>query len=251
VGNLLTNAAKYTPAGGRIQLRADREDGTVVLTVSDDGIGIPPASLGRVFDLFSQVDRSLEKTTDGLGIGLALVRGLVEMHGGTVSAHSEGEGLGSTFTVRLPLVDVPLPSTREAPPPTPESVKRRVLVVDDNVDGAQALAMLLRMEGNEVRTAYDGLAAVDAAREFRPDLILMDVAMPRLNGLDATRRIREQPWGRSMHIVALTGWGQETDRTQSAEAGCDDHLVKPVDPVRIETLLAELPVERADEMTAG
>jgi PAS domain S-box-containing protein len=241
VGNLLTNSAKYTPPGGDIRVAAERQRDEVVLTVSDTGIGIAPSELDRVFELFSQVDRSLERTSGGLGIGLSLVRGLVEMHGGTVTASSGGEGRGSTFTMRLPIAQGPAPAPKDEATPAPSPARQRVLVVDDNVDGAQLLAELVRLSGNDVRTAYDGLEAVTAAAEFRPDLILMDVAMPKLNGLEATRRIRAQPWGRSIRIVALSGWGQDTDRVQSAAAGCDDHLVKPVDPRLIEDLLASVP----------
>ena len=179
--------------------------------------------------MFSQVDRSIERSTGGLGIGLALVKGLTEMHGGTVVARSDGDGLGSTFVVTLPTipdgvhaVDEPSPSSRPAPP------ARRVLVVDDNRDGAESLAMMLELAGHEVALAYDGLEAIERAAQFRPEVILMDVGMPRLNGLDATRRIRQEPWGKASTIIALTGWGQECDREQSREAGCNGHLVKPV-----------------------
>jgi CheY-like chemotaxis protein len=217
-----------------------RRDGCqVVVTVRDTGIGIPADMLGRVFDMFSQLDRSIERTTGGLGIGLALVRGLVEMHGGTVTADSPGPGGGSTFTVRLPVAG-------EQPPGAPqpgESARpvggRRVLVVDDNRDGAESLAEMLRLLGHEAHTAHDGVEGVEAAERLRPDLILMDVGMPRLNGLDATRRIREQPWGRGVTVIALTGWGQEADRERSRAAGCDGHLVKPVDPAALQRLLAE------------
>ena len=240
VGNLLTNSAKYTPGGGRIALTAAREGGHAVVSVADTGIGIPPAALPRVFDLFHQVDRELEKTTGGLGIGLSLVRGLVAMHGGEVTAESEGEGRGSTFTVRLPCLPVgtrPDPDPDDAPPPA-SAGRRRVLVVDDNADAADSLAMLLELGGHEVRTANDGLAAVATAETFRPDLILMDVGMPKLNGLDATRRIRAADWGKGVRIVALTGWGQDADRERTAAAGCDDHLVKPVSPDAVARLLA-------------
>ncbi len=243
VGNLLTNSAKYTPPGGKIVLKLEQRDGEAVVVVADDGIGIPPESLGSIFGLFSQVDRALEKSSGGLGIGLALVKGLVEMHGGAIAAESAGEGRGSTFTVRLPVLPAGAGGEAEAGegPPEPATARRwRVLVVDDNVDGADSLGSLLELSGHDVRVAYDGLQAVAAADDFRPDLILMDVGMPRLNGLDATRRIREFAWGQGTHIVALTGWGQEQDRRNSAEAGANGHLVKPVAPETVFRLLAGL-----------
>jgi len=241
-GNLLGNSAKYTPPGGRIRLSAVANDGHAEVTVSDNGIGIPAASLPTIFDMFSQVDRSIERSTGGLGIGLALVKGLVEMHGGTVTAASEGPGRGSTFTVRLPL----LPASPAAEPPTRNGAVpaagsgRRVLVVDDNRDSAESMAEMLKLLGYSAAVAHDGLQAVEAAERVRPDVVLMDVGMPRMNGLDATRRIREQPWGRDAVIVALTGWGQEGDRARSKEAGCDGHLVKPVSLPDLQTLLGEL-----------
>jgi PAS domain S-box-containing protein len=242
-GNLLTNSAKYTPRGGHVWLTAERRGEEVIVSVRDDGIGIPAGSLRSIFDMFSQVDRSIERATGGLGIGLALVKGLVEMHGGTVTAESPGVGKGSTFTVRLPVL-------ADRARPTPEGgtdevahaagPKRRILVVDDSKDSATSMAMMLRLMNNEVRTAHDGVEAVTIAEAFRPQVILMDVGMPRLNGLDATRRIRERPWGRSPVIIALTGWGQEGDKERTREAGCDGHLVKPVNPPELEKLLAEL-----------
>jgi PAS domain S-box-containing protein len=241
-GNLLTNSAKYTERGGRIRLAAERCGSEVVVTVTDNGMGIPPEALPAVFDMFSQVGRSIERVTGGLGIGLALVKGLVEMHGGTVTADSAGLEKGSTFTVRLPVLE----SRPEAAEDTPELAPRgqgparRVLVVDDSRDSATSMALLLRLLGNEVRTAHDGLEAVDAAEAFRPQLILMDVGMPRLNGYEAARRIRDQPWGKAISIVALTGWGQESDRQRSREAGCDSHLVKPVHLADLEGLMARL-----------
>jgi signal transduction histidine kinase/ActR/RegA family two-component response regulator len=241
LGNLLTNSAKYTGKGGRICLAAERNAAEVIFTIKDNGIGIPAQSLPHIFDMFSQVDRSTERSTGGLGIGLALVKGLVEMHGGTVSAESEGEGKGSTFTVRLPATEgrsAPLAATSaetEGP-----GIGRRVLVVDDNRDGAESMAMMLQLLGDEVRSAHDGIEAVEVAEQFLPHVILMDVGMPRLNGLDATRRIREQPWGKEITVIALTGWGQQSDRQRSREAGCDGHLVKPVNLSDLEKLLSEL-----------
>jgi CheY-like chemotaxis protein len=237
--NLLTNSAKYTEPGGHIVLTAERRGGELVVSVWDTGIGIPRGSLETIFDMFSQVDRSVERSTGGLGIGLALVKGLVEMHGGQVKAESEGEGQGSTFTVTLPAA-----ADRAAPAPSTTAnsqaaAGRRILVVDDNRDGAASLAAMLKLLGNEVRTAHDGVVAVEVAVQFRPEVILMDVGMPKLNGLEATRRIRAEAWGRDIRIIALTGWGQENDRERSREAGCDGHLVKPVDLPDLEKLLAD------------
>ncbi len=240
--NLLTNSAKYTLPGGRIWLGVTLRCGEAVVSVRDTGIGIPAESLENIFDMFSQVDRTIERSTGGLGIGLAFVKGLVEMHGGTVSAASEGQGKGSTFTVTLPVLadQKQNASTTTGNGRASSGPKRRILVVDDNRDGADSLAMMLRLTGNEVRTANDGVAAVAKAEAFQPEMILMDVGMPRLNGLDATRRIRAQDWGRGMTIIALTGWGQEGDREQSREAGCDGHLVKPVNLEDLQKLLVDL-----------
>lgn len=237
--NLLTNSAKYTPRGGRIWLSAERRAGEVAVSIRDTGIGIPADSLGKIFNMFSQVDRSVERSTGGLGIGLALVKGLVEMHGGRVTAESAGEGAGSTFTVTLPVL-ADRPDLVEKPGVNGQAAGsrgRRILVVDDNRDGADSLALMLSLMGNEIRTANDGIAAVEAASEFLPEVVLMDVGMPRLNGLDATRRIRDQAWGKDMTIIALTGWGQENDRERSREAGCDGHLVKPVNLPDLEKIL--------------
>jgi CheY-like chemotaxis protein len=244
--NLLTNSAKYTERGGRIWLSARPEADHVVVTVRDNGIGIPPEALPNIFDMFSQVDRSIERATGGLGIGLALVKGLVEMHGGTVAATSAGQDRGSEFTVRLPIsdrmevpTDLPLVSNCVASGP-----KRRILVVDDNRDSAESMAEMLHLFGNEVAVAHDGLEAIEQAGTFRPEIILMDVGMPKLNGLDAARRIREQQWGCEMTIIALTGWGQDNDRSLSKEAGCDGHLVKPVSLPDLEKALDELTARR-------
>lgn len=241
--NLLTNSAKYTEHGGHIRLTVERLEREVIVSASDDGIGIPPEALATIFDMFSQVDRRIERTTGGLGIGLALVKGLVEMHGGSVQAMSQGSGKGSTLTVRLPAEEISL--ERQSDTPVEEQIshhrtKRRILVVDDNRDSAESLSMMLELLGNEVSTAHNGLEAIDAAEHFRPEVILMDVGMPRLNGLDATRRIREQPWGKEMFVIALTGWGQDSDKKRSQEAGCNGHLVKPVGMPDLQKMLNEL-----------
>jgi PAS domain S-box-containing protein len=240
--NLLTNSAKYTEPGGHIWLSAERQGAEVVVTVRDTGIGIPSEALPRIFDMFSQVGRNIERSTGGLGIGLALVKGLVEMHDGTVIAASEGQGKGSTFTVKLPALGAHTSSLAAVPSNEGSAAgpRRRILVVDDNRDSASSMAMLLKLRGNDVATVHDGVEAVDMAEKFRPEVILMDVGMPKLNGYDATRRIREQQWDPPPIIIALTGWGQEGDRVLSKEAGCDGHLVKPVSLPELEKLLTEL-----------
>jgi PAS domain S-box-containing protein len=239
--NLLNNAAKFTANGGQVWLTVERRDGEAVVSVRDNGVGIPAHMLPKVFEQFTQVDRSLERSQGGLGIGLTIVKRLVEMHGGSVEAHSDGYGKGSEFVVRLPVV---LSLAGEQPPddagPARPSARRRILVADDNRDSATSLAMMLQVMGNETRTAFDGLEALDVAAAFRPDVILLDIGMPRLNGYDACRRIREQPWGKDLVLVAVTGWGQDEDRRRSQESGFNSHLVKPVEPADLEKLLAGL-----------
>ena len=236
--NLLNNSAKYTQPGGRIWLVAEDFENEVAVKVRDNGLGIPTESLPQIFQMFSQVDRNMEMAQGGLGIGLTLVRRLVEMHGGTVEAHSDGPGHGSEFTVRLPILKL---THQSAALPGNESAvtkaRRRILVVDDNSDSAMSLGMMLKLMGNDTQTAHDGLAAVATAEQFRPDLILLDIGLPKLNGYDACRRIRELPWSKGIVIVALTGWGQEEDRRRSQEAGFDHHLVKPVEVDALEKLL--------------
>jgi signal transduction histidine kinase len=240
IANLLNNAAKYTEKGGRIELRAEREGDTTRISVRDNGVGIPPAMLPQVFEMFTQVDRSLERSQGGLGIGLSIVKRLVEMHGGTVEAHSGGHGQGSEFVVRLPVLggNAEIPRSSEDGERAGAPARRRILVADDNVDSASSLAMMLTLMGNEVQTAHDGVEAVKAAAAFRPDVILLDIGMPKMNGYDACREIRKQPWGRGIFLLALTGWGQEEDKRRSREAGFDDHLVKPVEPAELERKLA-------------
>jgi CheY-like chemotaxis protein/two-component sensor histidine kinase len=238
-GNLLNNACKYTEPGGRIWLTVVRAGSNVVVNVKDTGVGIPPDKLDSVFEMFTQIDRSLERSQGGLGIGLSLVKHLVEMHGGSVEAYSEGPGRGSEFVVRMPIL------IEKAKPRTPtadqtRTTSHRILIVDDNRDAAASLAMLLKLTGHETQTAHDGLEAVDAAEKFHPHVVLLDISLPKLNGYDACRRIRLQPWGKNMMLVALTGWGQEEDRRQSKDAGFDHHLVKPLDLAVLTKLLGSV-----------
>jgi CheY-like chemotaxis protein len=217
----------------------------VVIRVRDRGIGIAADQLPRIFEMFGQVDSSLERSEGGLGIGLTLVKTLTELHGGTVEADSAGLGQGSELVVRLPIVvAAPEPPAFSTSGEPKAAAARRILVVDDNQDSAESLAMLLQLSGHETQTAHDGLQAVEMAVSFRPDVVLLDLGLPKLNGYDAARRIREQRRDPGLVIVALTGWGQEHDRRRSREAGIDFHLVKPVEYGTVVTLLAELPVDR-------
>lgn len=228
--NLLSNSAKYTDTGGRITLVLERENDEAVVRVQDNGIGIPRPALDQVFDLFSQAHEA--RADGGLGIGLSLVRTLVQMHNGSVTAFSEGPGTGSTFTVRLPIVaartEAPAAASVPTLPASARQERRRVLVVDDSADAAASLSILLEMEGHELRTAADGEEAIEQASEFCPDIIFMDLGMPRMDGLEAARRIRALDQGQRPVIVALTGWGQQADRQRTMDAGMDYHLVKPV-----------------------
>lgn len=239
-GNLLTNAAKYTPKRGRIHFSAELQADSVLVAIEDNGIGLRPESLRSIFGMFSQVDHSFERTTGGLGIGLALVKGLTEMHGGSVRAESAGPGQGSRFTVCLPLATAPHEERAKQERPSADKLRRSILLADDNRDAAESLATMLRLSGNDVYIAHDGMEAVERAETIRPEVILMDVGMPRLNGYDATRRIRAHDWASSTIIIALTGWGQESDRRKSREAGCDEHVVKPVDPAHLGELIDDL-----------
>jgi PAS domain S-box-containing protein len=243
ISNLLNNAAKYTEKGGHIWLTAERQGNDAVLSVRDTGIGIAAEHLPHLFEMFSQVAPALERSQGGLGIGLALVRGLVELHGGRVEAHSAGIAKGSEFIVRLPAEDVTvlnLPEQAAEDSKAGSARKRRILAVDDNRDSADSLAMMLRMMGHETRTAYDGLEAVQAAATYRPDVVLLDIGLPKMNGYEVARHIRQQPWGQRMILIAQTGWGQEEDKRRALEAGFDQHLTKPVEAAVLETLLGVL-----------
>jgi PAS domain S-box-containing protein len=238
--NLLNNSAKYMDRGGHIWLTAELHGRDVAVSVKDAGIGIAPEQLPHIFEMFSQVEGALERSQGGLGIGLTLVKRLIEMHGGRIEARSAGIGKGAEFIVRLPAaVGAAAPTATPDAEPVPTSALR-ILVVDDNRDGADSLVMLLRIMGNETRTAYDGEQGVATAAEYRPDVILLDIGLPKLNGYEACRRIREQPWGKDLLIVAVTGWGQEDDHRHSREAGFDYHMVKPVDTSELMRLLADV-----------
>jgi PAS domain S-box-containing protein len=243
VGNLLNNAGKFTDRGGHVWLTVEQDGDQAVIRVRDTGIGIQAEQLPRVFQMFAQVDTSLERSRDGLGIGLTLVKTLVELHGGTVEARSKGPGLGSEFSVRLPAQTGSAEATTvKAASERAPAARRRVLIVDDSEDGAESMGMLLEFAGHETFKAHDGVSALEAARRLRPDVVLLDIGLPRMNGYEVCRRIRQEPWGRTVTVVALTGWGQEEDRHRSREVGFDAHMVKPVDVDALMKLLASLPV---------
>ena len=236
--NLINNACKYTPAGGQVRLAVERDGASVRVRVRDSGEGIAAEHMPRLFEMFSQVGPALERRHGGLGIGLALSRALVEMHGGTIEVASEGPGRGAEFTVTLPAAEAPAPLNAARGEARYSGQPRRILVVDDNEDTAASLAMLLRADGHTVEVANDGQGAVAAAAAFRPGTILLDIGLPGMNGFDACRAIRSQAGGEAIQIAALTGWGQEEDQRRSREAGFDAHLVKPVDRPALLALLA-------------
>jgi CheY-like chemotaxis protein len=234
--NLFNNAAKFGGPDGVVTVEAALEDGQAVVRVRDRGIGIPPEQLGLIFEMFSQVDRGADRSAGGLGIGLALVRRLVEMHGGRVDAASRGEGTGSTFTVRLPLVDPPSSEQPLAQVDGTRTPGRRILIADDNRDSADSMAALLTITGHETRAVYDGEEAVAAAEQWRPDVVLLDLGMPRLDGHEAAQRIRTCLGARVL-LVAMTGWGDELSRQRTRESGFDAHLTKPVELPKLLALL--------------
>jgi signal transduction histidine kinase len=246
IGNILSNAIKYTDDGGRIELSAGSIGDSVEIRIRDNGIGIEPEVLPLVFDLFAQASQLNGRSQTGLGIGLALAKRLAEMHGGDVQASSDGPGKGSEFIVRLPRKKndgaTAAAHAQDVPPsePTMSTAARRILLADDNRDALETLARLLQLGGHEIYKAMDGVQALEAATRVRPDLVLLDIGMPGMDGYEVARRIRSQPWGRSATLVALTGWGQESDRKRSRDAGFDTHCIKPLDPQRLSMLLASL-----------
>jgi PAS domain S-box-containing protein len=241
-GNLFNNACRYMERNGRISITTERVGPDAIVRVSDTGIGVPADKLSTIFDMFSQVDRSPDRPHAGLGIGLHLVKRLVEMHGGSIEARSGGLGRGSEFIVRLPALpeSAPLdaPTIPDVQPLVVPAPARRILIVDDNVDNAELLALLLAMDGNETHTVHNGLDAVESAERLRPDVVLLDIGLPGMSGFEACRRIREQPWGKDTLLIAITGWGQDVDRRMSHEAGFNHHLVKPVDARAISAIVS-------------
>ncbi len=252
VSNLLGNACKFTARGGRISISVEREGGRALIRVKDSGAGLAPGQIARIFEMFVQGDASLERSTGGLGIGLTLVKELVEMHEGTIEARSAGAGRGSEFLVRLPLLaGVAQPASQPAPSELAAVTARRILIVDDNRDAATSLAMLLGLVGHETHVAHDGIEAVTAASRLRPDVVLLDIGLPGMNGYDAARSIRGEAWGEPMLLLALTGWNKEDVGPKSRDAGFDGHLVKPVDLDALMRLLAGSPAPAVRAHGAG
>ena len=236
ISNVLANSAHYSEPGGRISILVSSEGRQITVAIADNGAGIPPEALEHAFDVFAELRAQRARTDGGLGVGLALVRSLVELHGGSVNVRSTDPGAGSRCVIQLPALDDKTKPRVIARPPSTQR-RLRVLVADDNTDAAGSLAILLRLEGHEVLTAVDGLQAIERAQRFRPDVLFMDIGMPLLDGIEAARRIRTHDWGRQMHIVALTGWGLEGERNRTAAAGMDGHLLKPADPRELAAVL--------------
>ncbi len=237
ITNLIHNAAKFTPPGGRIDVLAERIDDEIIFRVRDSGIGISRELLPRVFDLFTQAERPLDRSHGGLGIGLTLVKRLVEMHGGRVEAHSAGPGMGSEFEVHLPVAAITRQPVIATADKTQAQGHLRVVIVEDNYDAAEALMMLLELFGHQTTIVADGLAAIDAVRNGAFDVALVDIGLPAIDGYEVARRIRMLPNAKTMTLVALTGYGQETDKQRALSAGFDEHLTKPVKIERLQALL--------------
>jgi CheY-like chemotaxis protein len=242
---------KYTPAGGRVTIRVAEEDGQAVLEISDTGAGLPSALLGRIFDLFVQGERALDRAQGGLGIGLTIVKALVVLHGGTVTVRSEGPGHGSVFTVHLPSSSRPGEARRPALPSAPASARRRILIIEDNEDARVMLRTQLALDGHDIHEAADGYAGIDKATAVVPDVVLVDVGLPGLDGYEVARRIRAERNGQAVRLVAITGYGQPEDRSRALEAGFDVHLTKPVSPEQLAEVLAESVRTQSTEVTRG
>jgi signal transduction histidine kinase/ActR/RegA family two-component response regulator len=241
LSNLLTNAAKYTDSPGRLTLAARVAGSVLRISVKDNGIGISPSALAHIFEMFTQGHDASGRAEGGLGIGLALVKGIVDLHGGSIEAFSDGPGFGSEFVVTLPCRAAGTtrpPEQLAGPEPRSTIVARRILIADDNVDAADTLAMLLQLAGHAVRTAHSGQVALTLANSFQPEIALLDIGMPDVDGYEVAKRIRETAWGQRVRLVALTGWGQEDDKRRARAAGFDHHLTKPVDPRELDELLA-------------
>lgn len=255
LANLLNNASKYTDEEGHIELMAEESHGEVAIRVRDNGMGIPATLLPHVFDLFTQAERTLDRTQGGLGIGLTVVKNLVEQHGGTIEAKSEGPGRGSEFIIRLPIRTAPEPDGKgykAEPARRPGLEEPRILVVDDNIDAAESVAILLELEGHQVRTVHTGAAALALAPDFQPRVILLDLGLPGMDGYEVARRLRANPATQAIKLIALTGYGQAEDRQQSHAAGFDGHLVKPVDPkILLKEVIAAIGREEAGGSTAS
>jgi signal transduction histidine kinase/CheY-like chemotaxis protein len=247
--NLLNNAARYSDPNGEVSIDVVRQEQHVLISVRDKGIGIEPQEISRMFDMFNRGERR-GYGQGGLGVGLALARRLTHMHGGTVEGFSEGHAKGSTFTLRLPLAEKPVPDAAPAKREAGSPASKRILVVDDNRDAASSLAMMLECIGHEARAAYDGHEALAAAEAFNPEVVLLDIGMPNISGFEVCRRLRAQPYGRMMTIVALTGWGQDSDKRKTHEAGFDHHLVKPADAEALRKLLSSLRDQGSRKETA-
>lgn len=242
LSNLLTNAAKYTDIGGRITLTAALDPALcLVISVADTGIGLTSQNIPRLFEMFSQVESPVDRAEGGLGIGLALVKGLVELHGGTVEAYSGGLGHGSRFTIRLPASAVSRGQARDTASSADQASlprhRSRILLADDNRDAVDSLAMVLKMSGYEVYPTHSGMEALEVGARVRPEVFILDIGMPEISGYELASRIRQQPWGRDPLLIALTGWGQQEDKERSRGAGFDHHLTKPVDPDQLDSLL--------------
>ncbi|RYY02308.1 MAG: response regulator [Gammaproteobacteria bacterium] len=241
ISNLLNNAAKYTPEEGTISLKVFQDRDEAIISVADSGIGIPAEQLSNIFTMFSQLTPALERSQGGLGIGLALVHSLVKLHGGSIIAYSEGEGKGSEFIVRLPISN----SSEEiaatsGDSPSAHVASKRVLVIDDNIDAAESLAMLLELAGHVCRTAHDGMTGLKIAEEFHPEIILLDIGLPDINGYEVAQRIRQQAWGKNIVLIAATGWGQGKDKELAKDAGFDEHLTKPIDFQQLSLMLENI-----------